>query len=141
MNIIITPGTAHINLSPDAFHMWATHYLKCKNDFRSPNKFSPVPYFLLCRAIELEIKARHLRNVTQTQVKDNYGHDLVKAYGALTSTEQILTQDEETTLKIANDIYRRKGFEYFEGMSALNGYKEFPDLTILDSIANKLIGV
>ncbi|MGA7845026.1 MAG: hypothetical protein WCB17_10795, partial [Dehalococcoidales bacterium] len=121
MNIIISPEPMHINLSPDAFHMWATHYLKCKNDFQSPDKFSPVPYFLLCRAIELEIKARQLKAVTQNQVKDNYGHDLVKAYGALTPAEKVLVQNEEKTLKIASDIYKRKGFEYFNIMSAAQG--------------------
>ena len=46
------------NLSPDAFHIYAMHYYKCKRDFTPPdNYFSPIPYFLLCRAIELEIKA------------------------------------------------------------------------------------
>jgi hypothetical protein len=113
--------------------------VKCRNDFKSPDKFSPVPYFLLCRAIELEIKSRHLTNVPQIQVKNNFGHDLAKAYKALTPTEKTLTQDEETTLKTASDIYKRKGFEYFEPMSLLKGYQDFPDLMILNSIANKLV--
>lgn len=65
----VTVGGAHFNLSPDAFHLWATHYYKCEQDFVSPTKFSPVPYFLLCRAIELELKARHLEGKTQKQVR------------------------------------------------------------------------
>ena len=73
MGIIIRAGSINANISPDAFHRWATHYLKCRKDFQSPHKFSPVPYFLLCRAIELEIKARHLRNSTQSKVKKSYG--------------------------------------------------------------------
>ena len=114
---------------------------KCRNDFKSPDKFSPVPYFLLCRAIELEIKSRHLMNVTQIQVKNNFGHNLSQAYEALTPAEKTLTKDEETTLKIASEIYNRKGFEYFEPLSLLKGYKDFPDLTVLNSIVNKLVGL
>jgi len=38
MNVIVTPGTGFLNLSPEAFHLWATHYLKCKNDFQSPKE-------------------------------------------------------------------------------------------------------
>jgi hypothetical protein len=57
-------GGINANLAPDAFHWWATHYYKCRQDFVSPHKFSPVPYFLLCRAIELELKSRHLKNRT-----------------------------------------------------------------------------
>jgi hypothetical protein len=61
-----------VNVSPDAFHIYAGHYYKCKQDFKPPdNYFSPVPYFLLCRAIELEIKATHLKHRTKTEVKDD----------------------------------------------------------------------
>jgi hypothetical protein len=141
MNIIIEPGTLHVNISPEAFHRWATHYLKCRKDFQSPHKFSPVPYFLLCRAIELEIKARLLKNLTQKEVKYDYWHDLVKAYNALEPIEKNLTKDEEHTLRVASGIYKDKGFEYFNPRDALTGYHRFPELALLDSIASKLIGV
>jgi hypothetical protein len=139
MNTIIEPGTLHVNISPEAFHRWATHYLKCRKDFKSPHKFSPVPYFLLCRAIELEIKARHLKNLTQAQVKKEFCHDLVKAYNALGPTEKTLNQDEEHTLRVASDIYIGKGFEYLNARYILTGYSRFLDLKLLDSIASKLI--
>jgi hypothetical protein len=142
MNVKITPGTLYLNLSPEGFHLWATHYLKCRRDFIPPNSsgFSPVPYFLLCRAIELEIKARLLKNMTQKDVKTNYGHDLIKAYNTLTLSEKILTKDEEKTLEAASQIYRRKSFEYLNNTyNVLTGYKKYPKLELLDSIANKLI--
>jgi hypothetical protein len=47
------PQTLHgggivANMSPDAFHIYAGHYYKCKQDFEPPDKyFSPIPYFLL----------------------------------------------------------------------------------------------
>jgi hypothetical protein len=128
-----------VNLSPDAFHRWATHYYKCKQDFRSPDKFSPVPYFLLCRAIELEIKSKHLQAKRQTEVKTEFGHDLIKAYVALAQGEKVLTDDEIAVLKRANEIYASKGFEYFVPEHALSGYSAYPDLETLDAIAGKLI--
>lgn len=132
-------GGINANLAPDAFHRWATHYQKCRMDFQCPHGFSPVPYFLLCRAIELEIKARHLKRMTQVEVKDKFGHNLEKAYDALDSAEKSLTQIEEDTLRRASKIYDDKGFEYFDPEAALKGYKGFPDLTLLDSIARKMI--
>ena len=139
MNKIIRVGVGNVNISPDAFHRWATHYLKCRKDFKSPHKFSPVPYFLLCRAIELELKARHLRNLTQVEAKEKFWHDLVKSYNALNPVEKNLTQEEQQTLRLANQFYEDKGFEYFNPKDALTGYHRFPDLTLLDSIASKLI--
>lgn len=136
----IIVGSINVNLSPDAFHRWATHYLKCRRDFQSPDIFSPVPYFLLCRAIELEIKARHLKRVTQVQVKKSFRHNLIKAYEELDPAERILNQDEENTLQVASDIYSCKGFEYFDPQDAATAYKRFPDLASLGSIASKLIG-
>ena len=140
MNQIVRPGAIKANLSPDAFHRWATHYLKCRKDFQCPHKFSPVPYFLLCRAIELAIKARHLKHMTQDQVKKEFGHNLAKAYNDLDPAEKPLNQREECTLKGASKIYEDKGFEYFDPQDAATAYKRFPDLALLDAIASKLIG-
>ena len=134
-------GGIDANLSPGAFHRWATHYRKCRKSFRCPDKFSPVPYFLLCRAIELEIKARHLRHMTQLEVKTKFGHDLAKAYEASDPAEKTLNQSEEHTLRVASEIYNSKDFEYFDPQDALTGYSRFPDLTLLDSIASKLIRI
>ena len=129
-----------VNLSPDAFHRWATHYYKCKQDFKPPHPFSPVPYFLLCRAIELEIKARHLAAKKQSQVKTEYGHNIMRAYEHLDREHKILSDNELEVLKRANEIYSAKGFEYFMPMDALTGYSRYPDLQSLDEIVRKLIG-
>ena len=118
----------------------AMHYYKCKQDFQCPHSFSPVPYFLLCRAIELELKSRHLRSKTQKQVKDDFGHDLLKAYESLSNSDKILNADELCTLKKANDIYSTKGFEYFDPEDALRRYSNYPNLESLDLVARKLIG-
>jgi hypothetical protein len=132
-------GGINANLSPDAFHRWATHYYKCKQDFRSPSKFSPVPYFLLCRAIELEIKSIHLRVKKQEEVKHKFQHRILNAYEALSEEHKILDDNEVKVLKVANNIYSSKGFEYFKPQDALTGYSRFPDLDTLDTVAKKLI--
>jgi hypothetical protein len=134
-------GGINTNLAPDAFHRWTTHYYKCRQDFVSPHKFSPVPYFLLCRAIELELKSRHLKNITQLEVKNAFGHDLMKVYTALAKHEQILAPSEFSILQQANDIYRDKDFEYFDPEDALTGYRRFPNLATLDAITKKLLGI
>lgn len=128
------------NLATDAFHRWATHYYKCKHDFKPPREFSPVPYFLLCRAVELEIKSRHLKVKKQNEVKGEYGHNLVKAYKDLPKGNEVLNDDELAVLECANTIYADKGFEYFDPEDTLTGYSTYPKLEELEEVAIKLIG-
>jgi hypothetical protein len=137
----IRTESLELNLSPEAFHRYAIHYYKCKQDFNCPDDVSPVPYFLLCRAIELEIKSRHLKDKRQKEVKELYMHKFFKAYKALDHNERLLNSTEEATLKAASVIYASKGFEYFEPYHAAKGFSQYPDLKVLDSIAKKLIGM
>ena len=127
-----------LNLSPEAFHLYACHHLKCKVDFKLPH-FSPLPYYLLCRAIELELKSRHLVTKSQSQVKQDYGHDLKMAYADLETVQPILTLPEEQILKKASEIYSAKDFEYFVPADALTGNNRYPDINLLESITKKLI--
>ena len=128
------------NLSPDAFHIYAMHYYKCKRDFTPPDDyFSPIPYFLLCRAIELEIKARHLKRLTQKQVKKRFSHHLLKAYEALDAQEQILSQNELAVLSTVDELYTETDLAYFNPEHAAGAFSQFPDLDMLDTIAMKLI--
>jgi hypothetical protein len=138
MNAKVNIPTMHLNLSPEAFHLYACQYLKCKTEFKY-SLFSPVPYFLLCRAIELELKSRHLNVKSQRQVKDDYSHNLKKAYIDLNPAQQVLNADEMQTLEKANDIYKSKGFEYFSPHYAMTGYDRYPNLDTLEIIAKKLI--
>jgi hypothetical protein len=133
-------GGIEVNLSPDAFHMWAEDYYRCKQDFRHRRKFSPVPFFLLCRAIELELKSRHLEQQSQKEVKRRFSHDLSKTYDALSADQRILTDEERNTLAVASGFYKDKDFEYFNPEHALQGYSPYRDiLNALDAIAAKLI--
>jgi len=139
-DVTINMESIEENLAPDAFHIYAMHYYKCKRDFTPPDDyFSPILYFLLCRAIELEIKARHLRRLTQSEVKDKFGHRLLKAYKALDVQEQILSQNELAVLTSADELYRKTDLAYFNPVHVLRAFSQFPDLDILDAIAKKLI--
>jgi hypothetical protein len=127
------------NLSPMAFRKWARQYYECAIPLLSRTEFSPVPYFLLCRAIELELKAEHLEIKRQPEVKSSYGHHLVKSYTALPLPLQVLDTAELDLLKQADRIYSRKGFEYFNPEHALQGYSQYPNLAALDVVAQKLL--
>ena len=92
MRYVIHVPTLHVNLSPHGFRRWARHFLACRQSFAPPDEgFSPVPYFLDCRAIELELKERHLESVNQKYVKDKYGHNIERAYQNLPHAEQTLS--------------------------------------------------
>ncbi len=99
-----------------------------------------MPYFLLCRAIELQLKAEHLETKRQSEVKRDFGHDLVKSYQALDPSKQVLPKEQLETLKIANAMYKDKGFEYFAIMNAVTAFTKAPDLNELETVAEKLIG-
>ena len=127
------------NLSPMAFRKWAREYHECAIPLLSRPEFSPVPYFLLCRAIELELKAEHLEIKRQPEVKSRFGHHLVKSYTALPHHLQVLDTAELEILMQADSIYTRKDFEYFNPEHALRGYSQYPNLATLDEVARKLL--
>ena len=82
---VLRAETGVVNFSAPSFHMLATHYYKCVQDFQPPNqsKFSPVSYALLCRAIELELKSRLLnlmQTPNQSAMKALVGHNLEKKH-------------------------------------------------------------
>ncbi len=137
----ITPPTGHEKISPTMFHSYAKQFYQCKKGFEVLEAFSPVPYFLLCRAIELELKARHLETRSRDAVKKDYGHNIKKAYDELDASKRVLDKDEYSVLEKASTIYDRpKGFEYCSVRDAGTGGRDFPDIDVLDRIAHKLIG-
>ena len=124
-------------VSAEAFHRYANQYYECKRAFSPPN-FSLIPYNLLCRAIELELKARLLKRMTLNEVR-KFRHHLLKAYNALEAPEQILSEEERAVLKTADELYRKTELAYFHLEPAMKAYEGYPDLNALDAIAKKLI--
>jgi hypothetical protein len=141
-NHAISVGTAHVNLSPTLFHVYARQYLDCERSYQAAPDNSPVPYFLICRAIELELKAKHLESKSRAEVKKQFGHNLKKSYDSLPSPLQTLDAVEYTELCRASEIYDipNKGFEYVSVGHAVTQLKHFPDLGILKKVAIKLVG-
>ena len=132
--------TGHINFSPTGFRLAAIDYFKCFLDFEKPGRFSVVPYFLCCRAIELALKAMHLETKRQTEVKRQYLHNLVKMYDELSVNRKNFSLEEYTLLKQANETYKAKQFEYVCVLHAMHGYSMFPNLDDLANLARKITG-
>jgi hypothetical protein len=134
----LDPG--FVNFSSFSFHRWARHYYKCFQDFQSPDNWSPVPYALLARAIELELKARHLELTPGQPRMKEFGHDLEAAYEALPAAQKILTTDEREVLRMTSEVYTdEKGFDYIKVSDAVTAYSRFPDLATLDALARRLL--
>ena len=70
------PGMLHIN--PLGFHRYASEFLRAAQDFRMNDGFSPVPYYLVCRSIELALKAFLLaKGIPEGELKGkSLGHNL-----------------------------------------------------------------
>jgi hypothetical protein len=114
--------------------------LQQRSAFLRPT-FSPVPLLLLSRALELEIKARHLVSMSQQAVKKRFGHNLVKAYNALPFEQRILSDEEEEALMKCSNSYDipNKFFDYWSPVAALRGFSMFPDEEELRLITEKLV--
>jgi hypothetical protein len=139
-NLVLTPDTGNINFSPHLFHQYSCDYLRCEKTFQSEARYSPIPYFLLCRAMELEFKAQHLQSKTRDEVKKEYWHNLEKSYDELPNGNHILDPSEYEVLVHANRIYDKpKGFEYVSIDDAVGALRGFPSLAALRGIATKVI--
>jgi hypothetical protein len=137
-NYTLKTETGHINVSPVGLRLAARDYFKCYLDFENPGRFSVVPYFLCCRAIELALKAIHLETKFQADVKAAYWHDLVASYSGLPKENQTLSKEEFELLVQVNQIYIQKDFDYFSVNDAATGYRRFPDLEALAQLARKV---
>lgn len=143
-NIVIKVDPIKFNITPFGFHKYASDYLDIADKWADESRYSPVPYFLYCRAIELGLKAYLLaKGKNLDWVKFSLGHDLAKGLknSRLNSLDDIVeTKDtEEKEIKVANKYYNTKGFEYFFISNHVTGLKELPKLGILKGYAHRLL--
>ena len=143
--VIVTPGPLHVNLSPLGFHYYASHFLGAARSAPPARGFSPVAYYLYCRALELVLKALLLeRGEPKSELKKKaLGHDLLRILAkadelGLASLVKV-TAVERDELRKANDYYVDKGFEYFRVIPAVTGYSGLPDLAVLDRLTDRLV--
>ena len=137
-NYVLKAESGHINISPVGFRLLAQDYFKCFLDFKKPRRFSVLPYYLCCRAIELALKSIHLETKDQAYLKNTYGHDLFMSYKYLPKEKQTLLEDELILLLQISEIYIDKGFEYINVHDAATGFNRFPDIDALAQIVRKL---
>ena len=142
---VITPGPLRVNLSPLGFHYYASHFLAAARSAPPARGFSPVGYYLYCRALELVLKAFLLeRGVAKSELKKKaLGHDLLRVLAkadklGLAALVEV-TASEREELRKANDYYVDKEFEYFGLISAVTGYSGLPDLAVMDQLAQRLV--
>jgi hypothetical protein len=136
------PGV--VRVSPYGFIHSAEAFLQAAQAIPRQDGFSPLVYYLICRSLELALKAFALaKGDTVASVKENLGHDLIKALEranalCLAATSPILPVERSELVK-ANAYYAGKGFEYFQVLKAVTGYPDLPSLIVLESVAARLI--
>lgn len=128
-----------------AFLVYATDFLNAHKSYKSPKPFSPASYYLICRSLELSLKAYLLANgVTRKEIRNQkqLGHNLEKilqkAIDLNLYSISPISVKQEKEIKKANSWYARKGFEYFELQNIVDGKETLPDLIVLVEIAEKL---
>lgn len=146
-DVVINAPPFVVNISPLGFHFYAAEFLKSANCVSQiSDGYSPVPYYLLSRSIELTLKAFLLAKGFPKQKLRKIGkngHDLERTlkkavlYGLHDIV--VLSPSQIAELKKANTYYETKGFEYFYVINAARGYKNLPDLTVLSEIASLLV--
>jgi len=143
-NIVIQAEPIVINISPIGFHRYAQEFLRAEEAFQTTDNFSPVPYYLLCRSIELSLKAYLLlKGYKKKYLKRKIGHNLKKLLRKVQELNireiiAISIEESDNILK-ANVYYEKKGFEYFFVIDAVTGYKELPDVELLRSLSTRLV--
>ena len=135
----------HVFISPMGFLVYSKDFYNARTSYNSENPFSPATYYLICRSIELSMKAYLLaKGVSRDELrKRSLGHDLDKILKkakelSLLSTVSI-TDAEQDHIAKANSWYARKGFEYFEIKNIVEGRSTLPDIQVLEQLARRLI--
>lgn len=142
-DISIETGPVQVKISPYGFHMYAQRFLDVAKTVKTEPKFSPVPYYLYCRALELVLKAYLLvQGLSEKQVKC-LRHDLTrvlkKARRLGLDSVVTISKPERAEISKANGYYKKKGFEYFQVGRAARAYPDLPDLTVLDGCVTELV--
>jgi len=146
--IVIKVPTIHLKVRHCGFYKYAKDFFNAAESSFKHNKkdyFSPVPYFLYCKAIELILKSflLFIGAATTDKLKHKYGHNLIKILneGEKSLNKKLLNKEEKETIEMANNYYdvKSKGFEYCSPIYFASGYKNLPDLLKLKKITKKLL--
>ncbi len=146
-DVIVRPKPAVANISPLGFHRYASEFYAAAQSIGRPEGFSPVPYYLYCRSLELALKAYLLANgVSKKRLKGKFGHDLEKALRKAESLglsdHVLLSSEQHEQIAVANGHYKSKAFEYFQVptlIDRIKGRHKLPDLDALGSLTGSLL--
>jgi hypothetical protein len=141
--LVLQPHNAVVHL--DGYWLWhyATDYFAAYQAFEAPkNRFSPVPYFLICRSIELSLKSFLFSAGFKKKDRKKLNHDLEKALSAAEDnglhTFLEITLEDREALKKAIKLYPKKEFEYFESLETIYDPHDF-DIVALSLFAQRLL--
>ena len=140
---IIQPETGHIYITPTGFLVYAQNFYSAAIKWETDGNYSPVPYFLFCRSIELGLKAFVLAKgekmeVVKLKIRHNIDFALEKALNYSLADFLLTTEEEKKELQKANIYYNDKGFEYFN-IKNLFGKNDLLELEILKQYSEKLL--
>jgi hypothetical protein len=135
---------ASLDLDPLGFYRYSEEFLLAASSIQHRHSFSPVPYYLYCRSLELALKAFLLtKGYTQQNLKRKFGHNLEKLLNRAKrhglGNHLRINHIQEGAVRDANSYYQSKAFEYFTGYRAMTGYSGLPDLQILDAFVDELV--
>ena len=133
-------------MGPLGLHIYAKAYLDGACALPPPSApFAPVYSFLVCRSIELGLKAfLSLKGSAMLELADgSYGHNLEailqKAEVKQLSKYVKLTLKHKAEIRKASLYYSGKVFEYPAIGEALSGYPGMPKIDILVEVAALLV--
>jgi hypothetical protein len=142
--VIKVPSPAVAHVGAFGLHRYANEFLGAAMRFEPQDAgFTPVPYYLVCRSIELSLKSYLVARGLKRNDLKQIGHNLNKALHAASDhgLKAFVDVSPEETLLIAqaNDLYSQKQFEYFENLGLAFGFTNPPDLGGLSALASKLV--
>ncbi len=145
-SIVIHTKTAHINMGPLGFIIYANDFLEAYKSFETEKKFSPAKYYLVCRSAELALKSYLcFKEIPVKKLKKDFGYDLHKI---LRKSKELgidavvsISEEEKLEVEKANSWYNRKSFEYFDIQNVVESRDSLPKLVVIFNLAERLIKV
>lgn len=141
--IILQASNVVANVDGYWLRNYAADFLAAAQAFQAPeNRFSPVPYYLICHSIELALKAFLFTAGYKKKDRKKLNHDLEKALEAAEENGLAqyikISKKERKSIKKANKLYLRKEFEYVESLDTIYYPHDF-ELDVLNELAKRLV--
>jgi hypothetical protein len=127
------------NLSPLGFHGWADGYLQKYRELCGDACDSRMTSLLLCRAIEVELKAWHRQGSGERPLSDRFGHNLIESYRTLPAGHRILDRIEVALLQRLSANHVERHFGRLGARADREIKQEWPTLEVIEALALRLM--